>query len=149
MTMQLVYVFDLDGTLADITHRLHHIQGDKKDWRAFFADCVDDKPIGYMLDLAWNLKMGAGKTVIYVSGRSDEVRRETEMWLNSHGAPFGRLYMRKAGDHKPDHELKIELLADLRADGYEPVLWFDDRARVVQAIRAAGIPVAQIAEGDF
>jgi phosphoglycolate phosphatase-like HAD superfamily hydrolase len=147
--MQPVYVFDLDGTLADITHRLHYIQGDKKDWSAFFAACVDDQPIHHMLDLAWDLKKKAGRTVIYVSGRSDEVREQTEQWLFKHGAPAGKVYMRKAGDHKPDHELKIELLADLRADGYEPVLWFDDRSQVVKAVRAAGIPVCQVAEGEF
>lgn len=35
-------VFDLDGTLADGDHRLHHITGETKDWRAFFAACGDD-----------------------------------------------------------------------------------------------------------
>lgn len=147
--MQPVYVFDIDGTLADITHRLHYIQGESKDWSAFFAACVDDKPISHMLDLAWDLKMKAGRVVIYVSGRSDKVRDETERWLGANSAPFGKLYMRKSGDHKPDHELKIELLADLRADGYEPALWFDDRSQVVKAIRAAGIPVCQVADGEF
>jgi hypothetical protein len=33
-------VFDLDGTLASIEHRRHHL--DRKDWKAFFAACVDD-----------------------------------------------------------------------------------------------------------
>jgi hypothetical protein len=28
---------DIDGTLADCTHRLHHIQKQPKDWDAFFA----------------------------------------------------------------------------------------------------------------
>lgn len=29
-------VFDLDGTLADCEHRIHHITKEPKDWRAFF-----------------------------------------------------------------------------------------------------------------
>jgi hypothetical protein len=35
------YLFDLDGTLADCTHRLHR----RKHWRAFFAACTADSPI--------------------------------------------------------------------------------------------------------
>ena len=113
--MQPVYVFDLDGTLADITHRLHFIQGEKKDWDAFFAACIDDAPISHMLDLAWYI--GKDHHVVYVSGRSDAIRYLTLQWLEANMAPDGPLYMRKAGDHKPDDVLKIELLADLRADG--------------------------------
>ena len=31
------FIFDIDGTLADASHRLHHIQNGNKDWDAFFA----------------------------------------------------------------------------------------------------------------
>lgn len=141
------YLFDIDGTLADITHRLHHIEKSPKDWPAFFAACERDKPILHMIELAWALRDSPG--VVYVSGRSDECRAATRRWLQFHGAPVGPIYMRKAGDHKPDHELKLELLSDLRADGYEPIMAFDDRNQVVKVWRAAGIPCAQVAEGDF
>lgn len=78
----------------------------------------------------------------------DESRASTEAWLERHvfTAP---LYMRKAGDHRDDDILKVELLARVRADGFEPIMAFDDRSRVVKAWRAAGIPCAQVAEGDF
>jgi hypothetical protein len=36
-----------------------------------------------------------------------------------------------------------------RIDGFEPIMVFDDRNRVVKALRAAGVPCAQVAEGDF
>jgi hypothetical protein len=100
-----------------------------------------------MLDLAWYI--GKDHPILYVSGRSDAVRDLTRQWLEANMAPDGPIYMRKAGDHKPDHELKIELLAELRADGYEPIMVFDDRARVVAAWRAAGIPCLQVADGEF
>lgn len=143
------YLFDIDGTLADITHRLHHIEKAPKDWPAFFAACMDDKPIEHILGLARMLYAPTLIHIVYVSGRSDECMDETVTWLRRHRAPIGPLYMRKAGDHKPDHELKVELLAQLRADGYEPIMAFDDRTAVVKAWRAAGIPCAQVAEGEF
>lgn len=145
--MTPAYIFDIDGTLADITHRLYHIQKEPKDWKRFFADCTHDQPITHMVALCSLLIDYV--PVLFVSGRSDEVRRETLEWLHKYKLYGKKLYMRKAGDHKPDHLLKLELLANIRADGYEPVMVFDDRTAVVQAWRKAGIPCAQVADGDF
>ena len=146
--MSRCYLFDLDGTIADLTHRLPHIQKTPKDWDAFFAACPDDKPIPHIITLAADL-FGAGGSIVYVSGRSDQVRNQTQAWLDDHGLPPGRLYMRTAGDHRPDHQVKVELLELLRADGYQPVMAFDDRNAVVKMWRELGIPCAQVADGDF
>lgn len=143
------YIFDIDGTLADGGHRLHHILKTPKDWRAFFAACPSDEPIKHMIEVAQRLGAGDDIAIVYVSGRSDEVREQTEVWLRDHGLPRGPLYMRKAGDYTDDNLLKIEILKQVRADGYDPIMAFDDRARVVQAWRDAGIPCAQVAPGDF
>lgn len=59
------------------------------------------------------------------------------------------LYMRKEGDHRPDFKVKRDLLAALKADGYEPIMAFDDRDQVVEMWRAEGIPCAQVADGNF
>jgi phosphoglycolate phosphatase-like HAD superfamily hydrolase len=154
-----VYVFDIDGTLADCSHRLPHIQKEPKDWRSFFAACKYDKPINHLIKLANDL-LRSNATIIFVSGRSDECMMETVKWLHQNirelspriseaPRPLFRLYMRKAGDHRPDDIVKLELLAEIRANGYEPIMAFDDRDRVVKAWRSAGIPCAQVAEGDF
>lgn len=142
------YLFDIDGTIADLTHRLHHIEGDKKDWPAFFDACEHDAPIPHILDLAKILCEQA--IVLLVSGRSDRVRNQTVDWLYRHGLNnFTTLYMRQDGDHRPDHIVKAELLEQIRADGYEPIMAFDDRNQVVEMWRANGIPCAQVAPGDF
>lgn len=142
------YVFDIDGTLSDPTHRLHLIKSEKPDWRAFFAAVDKDAPHPHIVTLCRHL-MEASK-VVFVSGRSDECRAQTDFWLRMHvGGHFGRVYMRKEGDHRDDSAIKVELLAQVRADGYEPIMAFDDRMRVVAAWRHAGVPCAQVAEGDF
>lgn len=142
------YIFDIDGTLANCSHRLHHIQKQPKDWTSFFAACGDDAPIAHIIELAQTLRLASAKSLVFVSGRSDECRPATEMWLREHGLS-GALYMRKAGDHRDDDIIKVEILSQVRADGYEPIMAFDDRDRVVAAWRAAGIPCAQIAPGNF
>ncbi len=143
------YLFDLDGTLFDCGHRLHHIQKNPKDWRAFFAACLDDPVIAPIAELVRLLAYNADQTVIYVSGRSDECRDLTLQAIDAAGLPDALLYMRVAGDHRDDDIVKGELLDRIIADGYKPVLAFDDRARVVKMWRARGIPCCQVAEGDF
>jgi phosphoglycolate phosphatase-like HAD superfamily hydrolase len=140
------YLFDIDGTIADCSHRVHHIEN--KDWRAFFAACGDDAPIPHIIELAQDLT-SAGRVIVYVSGRSDECRRQTSIWLGRHELPAGALYMRKAGDHRPDNLVKAELLDQVIADGFEPIMAFDDRNQVVKMWRERGVPCAQVAEGDF
>ena len=51
--------------------------------------------------------------------------------------------------HRPDNLVKGELLDAIRADGYEPVMAFDDRTVCVNFWRACGIPCAQVADGNF
>ena len=42
-----LYIFDLDGTIADISHRRHIIESDTRDsgkWRRFYSACDRDAP---------------------------------------------------------------------------------------------------------
>lgn len=141
------YVFDIDGTLADATHRLHHIQKEPKDWDAFFEACSEDKPIHHLIGVARALVWMA--PIIFVTGRAERCRAKTEAWLMEHLSFSEPLYMRKDGDHRPDNEVKSDLLDQLIADGHEPIMVFDDRKICVDLWRSRGIPCAQVAPGDF
>lgn len=140
--------FDIDGTIADATHRLHYIQNRPKNWKMFFQTMIDDAVHYDIVDL---LKMfnRQGDTIVLCSGRPDEWRELTREWLARHDIPFHALYMRKKGDYRDDSIVKVELLHKMRDDGLSPFLAFDDRTRVVKALRAAGVKVLQVAEGDF
>lgn len=142
------YLFDIDGTIADCSHRIHLIQRQPRDWRTFFALCRNDAPIPHIIELA-KVLLRDEQRIVFVSGRSEECRGHTEDWLERHGLPAGPLYMRKEGDHRDDDIIKIELLAMVRGAGFDPIMAFDDRDRVVAAWRKAGIPCAQVAPGDF
>lgn len=141
-----IVICDLDGTVADLTHRRHFVEGDTKDWESFFAACTDDRPFQDIIDLLWAV-FHYGTQILYVSGRSDVVKTETKNWLAEHGLPLGELRMRRAGDYRPDHDIKPELIKDIKPDQ----VWFilDDRQRVVDMWRKRGFRVLQVAEGDF
>jgi hypothetical protein len=111
-------VFDIDGTLAGVSHRLHYIEKKPKKWREFAAASADDKAIDHVCDLACHLSKV--KPVVFVSGRSDEVRQESEDWLERETGLRGPLYMRQRHDKRPDYIVKAELLDRLQADGYAP-----------------------------
>jgi hypothetical protein len=142
-----IVIFDLDGTLSLVEHRTHLVRCEKPDWPAFFAACVDDDPntpVIKTLDALFE----QGREVWIVSGRSDEVRAETEAWLAEHRVPYDNLIMRRKGDHRPDHDLKKEWLDTVIPK--EAVLCvFDDRTSVVDMWRAEGLTCFQVAPGDF
>lgn len=147
------YVFDLDGTLADLRHRLHFLhEAEKPDWRGFFAACAGDtliEPVARLLSDLWEGGHPDSCHIVILSGRSSECAVATEEWLFRHSIPYDRLCMRREGDHRPDHTVKSEMLDTLLADGYEPIMFFDDRDQVVNMWRARGYTCLQVAPGAF
>ncbi len=142
------YVFDIDGTVANCDHRLHHIQKDPKDWKGFYADTHKDEPILNLVRLIKDLIRVPGVEIVYATGRGEESRKATVDWLDRN-VYVGPLFMRPANDYRQDSIVKIEMLQAIREAGYEPVLWFEDRKQCVDALRAAGVNVMQVAEGNF
>lgn len=144
-----IYVFDLDGTIALIEHRLCHIKGPVKDWKSFFAACIYDTPNEPVVAVLQALHQRNAEIWV-VSGRSDEVRDNTVNWLFRYFIPVDYLFMRTAGDHQPDTDLKASWLATLaEKDRKRIAAVFDDRKRLVDMWRAAGLVCFQVAAGEF
>ena len=141
-------VFDLDGTLADDSHRSHLAEAGE--WDAHFDACDKDLPITHVIQVLVVLA-AAGHSVEIWSGRGQgpgrSVRKKTVEWLKSNGIykHIQDLKMRPHKDHRLDTELKTEWMASCG----KPHLVFEDRARAVAMWRAAGIPCFQVAPGDF
>jgi len=149
--MKNCFIIDIDGTLANGAHRQHFLDQKPKDWDGFYAGALEDAPFEHMRSVLHGL-MCVG-VLVFVSGRPEALRAVTIQWLRKHKFWYviqdPPLYLRHDGDFRPDDLIKKELLARLRADGYNPTMAFDDRDRVVKMWRANGIPCAQVAEGDF
>lgn len=139
-------IFDIDGTLADCSHRLPHILGGKKDWPAFFKGMELDKPIQPVIDLLITLE--ASNRIVLCSGRPMEHFKATLDWVQEHvgGDYVSAIYMRATGDYRKDHIIKAELLDRIKADGYDPWLVVDDRSSVVAMWRAKGFVCLQCRE---
>lgn len=141
-------IFDIDGTLADITHRRHHVATKPKNWPAFQKAAHLDTPHEPVAVIARSLGTLAHR-IILCSGRGEQERPVTEAFLEKYQIPYRALYMRAEGDYRHDDIIKGELLDRILADGYRPEFVFDDRTRVVKMWRERGLMCAQVNEGDF
>lgn len=160
----MTYIFDIDGTLADCSHRLHFILPpyvselqsiedlDKfqPDWETFHKECVNDKPIQDVVRLLYLIEsQSITNNVIFVTGRPESSRKETETWLqnNLHERNV-KVYMRQDGDHRQDCVIKKEIynkyLKDIKIDGV-----FEDRKQCVDMWRSLGLTCYQVADGDY
>ena len=148
--MSKIIVFDIDGTIADCTHRLHHVKKDNPDWKSFFEECVNDAPIESMCDMS--IVLSQYYDIVFCTGRSEECREQTEEWLFKY-VNSNALLMRKEGDYRPDHVVKKELLEEyLKLENLEKssvITIYEDRQTVVDMWRDNGYHVCQVAKGDF
>jgi hypothetical protein len=133
-----IAVVDIDGVLADVRHRLRHLEGRPKDWGAFFRAAPRDPPLEVGLDTAHRL--AEVYEVVYLSGRPEHCRRDTLAWFDRHGLPRGELHLRPSHDHRPAREFKVGMLRRLRERAPVAVV-VDDDPDVLEAARLAGFDV--------
>ncbi len=132
-------VFDIDGVLADVRHRVHHVTGSRRDWDAFFAGA----PLDPVLEDGRRMlaaEVAAGRRAAYLTGRPERCRADTVAWLAEHGLPSGELIMRPDVDRRPARLFKAEALGVL-ARTCDIHLVVDDDPQVVVTLRQHGFPV--------
>ncbi|HVE98877.1 MAG TPA: hypothetical protein VNA12_06835 [Mycobacteriales bacterium] len=136
--MRPLAVVDIDGVVADVTHRLHHLSARPKNWGEFFAAAVDDPPLEEGVRRVRVLQVD--HDVVYLTGRPEWLRADTERWLEANGILGSALHMRRRGDRRPARQTKAELLRRLAA-GRTVAVVLDDDPEVVSALEADGWPV--------
>lgn len=128
-------VFDIDGVLADVSHRVRHLERRVPDWERFFRAAPKD-PV-HPEGVALALEAARDCEVVYVTGRPEWCRRDTQAWLDQNGLPEGTLAMRRTGDRRPARRAKPELLSRLAEDRVVAVV-VDDDLEVCDAYEEAG-----------
>jgi hypothetical protein len=122
--------------LADVRHRLHHIESGRRDWDGFFASAPEDPVLADGCQ-AVRQAVESGLTLIYLTGRPERCRVDTVQWLSAHGLPEGELIMRRDSDRRPARVLKVEALRRIASQA--PVAYLvDDDLQVVAAAADAG-----------
>ncbi|WP_375483094.1 hypothetical protein [uncultured Jatrophihabitans sp.] len=131
----MLAVFDIDGVVADVRHRLHHLEHWHA-WDEFFDAAQDDPLLDEGLRLVTDLKRE--HDVVWLTGRPEWLRGVTERWLRAHDLPAHEVHMRPSGDYRPARFYRLDVLRELRPRGVAALI--DDDDEVVQAARHAGFP---------
>ena len=138
-TVPRVGVFDIDGVLADVRHRLHFLDARPRDWNAFFAAVGADEVLPQGVG-AVRAALADGLGVVYLTGRPERCRQDTVQWLDAHGLPEAEVLMRPDADRRPARLFKVDALRRL-ASRADVAYLVDDDPEVAEAVSAAGVPV--------
>jgi len=146
-------VCDLDGTLANNQHRVHHVLHERaadRDWDAFHREILGDAvhmPVAAAFNALGSLP---GMQRVIVTARSIIDHELTSLWLEKHFIDFDHMFMRGTKDFRDDALVKRDILRNMRNHyGLEPWIVLDDRDRVVSMWRREGITCFQVADGGF
>ncbi len=133
-----IAVFDIDGVVADVRHRVHYLEGGRKDWAGFFRSADRDQPLAEGIALVHDLAQS--HDIVWLTGRPAWLRTVTSDWLAAQGLPIAELHMRPNADRRPARLYKLAVLRSLRRRGV--AAFVDDDDEVVETARAAGFPAA-------
>jgi phosphoglycolate phosphatase-like HAD superfamily hydrolase len=139
-----IVLVDMDGTLADVSHRLHHLKGPRKDWNQFFRLMHRDPPSEIVLK--WVQNLAPEYRVFIVTGRPEKYLPQTIEWLARQHVNYEKILMRRNGDHRPDYVVKRDLLNSVEKDRVAFVI--DDRPTVCDIWRRCGLRTIQVAIGE-
>lgn len=147
--MRNLYIFDVDGTLSDTTHRQHFVQGTPRDWQSFNEQMQFDAPRHNVVDVYLSLQEDPNNVMMMFTGRPEAYRQVTIDWVSALGIRYERLLMRPEGNYDDDCIIKKAMLDSVTPTFGTPVMIFDDRNRVVDMWRNVGMTCSQVALGDF
>jgi len=140
----MVILCDIDGTAADFADR------DRFDW----SRVIEDEPITPVIETVSAL-VETGYQVIFLTGRSEECRKDTIAWIKffmprvDFVDPDKQLFMRPENDYRKGTELKREIYEREIAPNYNVLLVLEDHNRIVEMWREMGLTCLQPQEGNF
>jgi FMN phosphatase YigB (HAD superfamily) len=143
---QLAYIFDVDGTLANVDPYIHLVRGPNKDYDAFHEASIDALPnfeVVQMLNQAFFDQMH----ILIVTSRKENWRGLTSRWLANNDIGHHALYMRKDDDHRPDYEVKKDILNQIKKH-WNVIHAVDDNPNIIRLWEEHGISTTKIGNWD-
>jgi predicted kinase/RNA polymerase subunit RPABC4/transcription elongation factor Spt4 len=169
-----IVIVDMDGTLADNSHRTHFIKktcqkcydNDERkfcdncgstgwvngvDWKTFLRPelILADPPHSAIVD--WVRALAPDHTIVICSGRdAGNADKATVAWLQKNEVPYHHIFMRNPGDRRDDTIVKQNILDKLPRE--KIAFCIDDRKRVCDMWKQNGLRVFNVSAdgiGDF
>lgn len=138
-------IFDMDGTLADVSSIRHHLtKFDStsrrviKHFDKFHSESVNVPPHSHVVNAAQVAHM-LGNAVLVVTARKHMWRNHTAWWLAMHGIHSDMLMMRGNDDNRKDYEVKKDMLNTIR-QAYNVIHAWDDNPSIIKLWTEERIP---------
>lgn len=142
-----IVLFDVDGTLSNVGHRVHHVEDGKAHWEDFFAGAINDPPNLWCVELLRAMR-ARGYEIHVVTARPAKLLFDTKEWLDRNvGGKFELHMVRDYDDQSDDFLAKGNWLRQF--PGRARVLFVvDDRKKVVDMWRLEGLTCLQCSDWD-
>ena len=147
-------IFDVDGTLANVSSILHYINKHKnrdtkdfkKDFYKFHKEAINVPPHAEVVDMVHQADAD-GHHIIVVTARKEQWRPHTSMWLALNHIPSHALFMRPQDDERKDYDVKGDILKHIQ-QAWEVIHAVDDNPNVIRLWEEQGIPTTKIGDWD-
>jgi FMN phosphatase YigB (HAD superfamily) len=140
------YIFDVDGTLANVDPYLHLVRGSNRDYNAFHEASIDALPNLDVVEML-NNAVADRHSILVVTSRKEKYRGLTSMWLAKNNIRSHGLFMRSDDDNRPDYEAKKDML-DKISSLWNVVHAIDDNPNVIKLWEDHDIPTTKIGSWD-
>ena len=141
----MLYIFDLDGTVIDSSHRQNTLPDGSLDLAHWIENNTVDKILAdSLLPLAEKMREVRSDTVAVITAR---VIQDADLaFLKRNNLKFDFLFSRAQGNNTPDDLLKRRAILKLAAKMNKSIAWmrknaifFDDNLAVLDIMAAMGI----------
>jgi len=137
----------MDGVLSDAGTRQHFIERGRRDWHAFFEACGEDpliEDVARLIDL-----LDDELRIVLLTGRPLRVQPQTLAWLERYKLRWDLLIMRDVGDYSTAMQFKRRSVTELRGEGFDLRLAFEDDRRNVAMFHGEGVPCVYLHSGYY
>lgn len=140
------YIFDVDGTLANVDPYLHFVRGSNRDYDAFHKASIDALPNIEVVEML-NNAVSDNYAILIVTSRKEKYRGLTSMWLAKNNLRSHALFMRADDDNRPDYDAKKDML-DKITEHWNVLHAIDDNPNVIRLWQDHNIPTTKIGTWD-
>lgn len=135
-------IFDMDGTLCDVTSIRHHVLGRRKNYDAFHYGSLFCPPVGWVAEKL-HAHAAADRSIIVVTARKRKWHQLTKNWFMQNGLYYDEIHMRADDDDRKDVEVKRDIYAQF-ANRYRIIKAYDDNPSIVALWRSLGIETVEV-----
>lgn len=144
-------VFDLDGTLLDLSGIRDWALGKRDDYEEFHR-LASEAPVNEYVTATLKALWDTGWEIFILTARSSVYYNETCKWLATNSIPFHHLSMRPSDNTADDVSVKKSMLLNKVVPWGRytyPHLAFDDNPKIIKLYQDYGIPTVQVPGWDW